>query len=128
MSTGTYQFTLNATLSNPSTSSTGQYQFTFNPSIGPITQNNLGADAGILTVGNTAVPIPIENVTTNGFLFLQNLGAVTVDFGPGTGNFTPFGRLKAGEAAVLRVQPTGLTIGFRTTSGSTQVSYTLQSD
>lgn len=74
-----------------------------------VTQNNQEEDAPTVTIPTTAggTVVSFPDLTTLGWLYMRNLDSANyVTFGPtATGALVPFGRMQAGEPAVLRLEP-----------------------
>lgn len=91
-------------------------------------QTAQGANSGILTVLTGGSVLPVGSVTSNGFLTLRNLdvtNALQLQTTTGTGGaYTVFGRLNAGEWAVLRVDPTA-TLKATALAGSPNLAFCL---
>jgi hypothetical protein len=71
-----------------------------------VTQNALGVDGRIVSVGTSEQDITFS-VTTHGYLLLRNLDDTNyIKYGPkSAGVMVEFGRLNAREVAILRVAP-----------------------
>lgn len=87
----------------------GNYRNSFAPPVLQIDQNNLGANSGIVEVGDAQEDLAFVDIGTEGLLILQNLGEFDVVYGPkesgGEGNLIPFGRLKPNEINFVRMEP-----------------------
>lgn len=91
-------------------------------------QSGTLAIGGIQNIGTSAEAFAMGEVVSSGFAFFRNVGTTNyVDIGTGTGtNFTAFLKLKAGEAAVLRLgtnAPTG-----RANTAAVNVQYKIATD
>lgn len=95
------------------------------------TQNLLAANAEVVTVPTTAggTAYTFTNLTTYGFLYLQNLDAANyVEYGPdNAGALVPFGKIGPGEVAFLRLMP-GITFRMMANTAAVQISYLLLND
>jgi hypothetical protein len=99
---------LTASLNNPSTTTTAAVlKDTFQPGSVSVNQATqlMFAEAITCTTADTA--ITFTGVTTQGYCMLQNLDTTNyVTFGPASaGAIVNFMRLKAGECAVFRLDP-----------------------
>lgn len=91
-------------------------------------QNAIGVNAEILAVPVTATAYSFASITTNGFLLIQNLDTTNfVDYGLNASGFLPFGRLKPGEFALLRLTP-GIAFMAKADTATVNVSYQLFND
>lgn len=92
-------------------------------------QAAVGAVSGIATVGTTAEALSFGDVATLGYAFLQNLDEDNfITFGPdSTGSLVPFGKLKPGEVAMLRLVP-GITFKWQADTAACKVSYLVLED
>lgn len=77
-----------------------------------IVTTNLGRHAPIVSVGTSEEDMPIGEVATAGWLLLKNLDSTNyVTWGPKSGGaMVAMGRLKAGECALFRMDPTPATL------------------
>ncbi|WP_254513842.1 hypothetical protein [Anatilimnocola floriformis] len=94
-----------------------------------ITQNTLGANSGIQTVGTSAEALAVGDVATLGLVCLLNTDATNfVQFGPDdSGTMKVVGRLKPGEAAQFRLEP-GITLKLKADTASCKVRFLLLND
>lgn len=73
---------------------------------GPITVDLNGSNAagGVQNIGTSGETLSVTDLSTAGYAFFRNLGPTNfVEIGTGTTTFVAFARLKAGEAAVMRL-------------------------
>lgn len=71
-----------------------------------ITQAVMGLHGTLVSVGTSEEDMPVGDIATNGWLFLLNLdGSNYVTYGPKDTTMTPFGRIKPGEPAAIRIEP-----------------------
>ena len=67
-----------------------------------LTGNN--ATGGVQTISTTAGTLTMGSVTTAGYGYFRNIdGTNAVELGTGTTTFVAFAKLKAGEAAIMRL-------------------------
>lgn len=66
-----------------------------------------GGNPGTVDIGTSEEDIDFGDITTEGYAVIQNLDATNyVQFGPKSGgSMVACGRLKAGEVAILRLEP-----------------------
>lgn len=97
------------TLSTTANVTLGSYKDTFNPGTLTITPAAAGAHCPIVTVGTSEEDLDVGDVgaSTQGYVILQNLDSTNyVTYGPKSGgSMVAVGRLKAGEYAILRLEP-----------------------
>lgn len=94
--------TVNGTVTN------GKYSNEFKPGTLSFDQAAVGAHAPVVSVGTSEEDLSIGDVSTPGWLFLRNLDATNyVDYGGKStgGTMVALGRIKAGDVAVLRMNP-----------------------
>lgn len=103
----------------------GGYSDTFNQNA-QFNQNAIGADASIVTVSTSGTAFTFQNVTTFGWIVLQNLDSTNyVEYGPVSGgSMIPFGQINAGEYQVFRLFP-GITFKAQADTASVQLYYQL---
>lgn len=92
-----------------------------------VTQSAIGAHAPVVTVGNGAEEdLAIGDISTLGWIKLTNLDATNyVTYGPkSAGSMVAFGRIKAGETALFRLEP-GITLRWQANTASVKVKVTL---
>jgi len=76
----------------------------FDPSTLTVTMTGTTAAGGAQTIATTVTSLGITNVSTCGYAYFRNTDATNyVEIGTGTGTFVAFAKLKAGEAAILRL-------------------------
>ena len=76
----------------------------FDPSTLTVTMTGTTAAGGVQTIGTTAETLGVTDVSTCGYAYFRNTDATNfVEIGTGTGTFVAFAKLKAGEAAILRL-------------------------
>lgn len=99
--------TLSLTVS--ATAEFGNFKDSFTPGAVTIALANQGAASGIVDVGTSEEDLSIGDVgaSTQGYLILRNLDSSNyVTYGPKSGGaMVVFGRIKPGEIAVLRLEP-----------------------
>jgi len=78
---------------------------TENPGTIQVTMSGSTATGGAQAIGTTAEAITITDVSTAGYAYFRNTSSTEyVELGTGTGgSFVAFGKLKAGEACILRL-------------------------
>ena len=83
----------------------GALAHTENPGAISVTLSGSTAIGGVQTIGTTAEVIIMNDVTSPGYAYFRNTGTTNfVELGTGTGgSFVGFAKLKAGEAAVVRL-------------------------
>lgn len=90
----------------------GNFRDTFSPGTLSITPVAVGAHCPMVTVGTSEEDLDVGDVgaSTQGYAVLQNLDAANyVTYGPkSSGAMVAMGRLKAGEIAVLRLEPSAV--------------------
>lgn len=90
----------------------GGFRDTFSPGTLSITPANVGAHCPIVSVGTSEEDLDVGDVgaSTQGFIVLQNLDATNyVTYGPkSSGAMVAVGRLRAGEIAVWRLEPSAV--------------------
>lgn len=76
------------------------------------------AVGGVQTIGTVAEVLIMNDVTSPGYGFFRNTGSTNfVEIGTGTGgSFVAFAKLKAGEAAIMRLSTTTPTAKADTSS------------
>ena len=77
----------------------------FDPSTLTVTMTGTTAAGGVQSIGYlSAETLGVTDVSTCGYAYFRNTDATNyVEIGTGTGTFVAFAKLKAGEAAVLRL-------------------------
>lgn len=99
--------TLSLTVS--ATAEFGNFKDSFTPGAVTIALANQGAASGIVDVGTSEEDLSIGDVgaSTQGYLILRNLDSSNyVTYGPKSGGaMVAMGRIKPGEIAVLRLEP-----------------------
>jgi hypothetical protein len=85
--------------------SKGSLRYTFSPPTASINLTGNAAAGGVQNVGTTTTELELINITTRGMANFVNLSTGTeIEIGAHDGsNFLPFGLLKAGEPAVIRL-------------------------
>lgn len=86
----------------------GFFRDMFQPGTIQVDQAAIGKGGYVQTIGTTEEAVSFGDVTTNGYMILRNLDTDNyVTYGPeSAGAMVVFGKLKAGEIAILRVAPT----------------------
>lgn len=105
------------------------YKETFDPGVIRVTQSAIGGHAPVLSIGTSEEVISAGDVTTLGWLCLQNLDTTNyVEVGPESGGaLVGFLRLKAGESAMMRLKP-GITIRAQANTAAVKVKMLLLQD
>lgn len=95
-----------------------------------VTQTTQLVDSGFWVVGTSEEDLALREVTTPGYMWVKNLdGANFVKYGPkSAGAMIEFGRIKAGESAIFRVGPSGVTIRAIADTGAVKLQYLLFND
>lgn len=83
----------------------GNFQQAINPGTLTVTMSGTTAAGGVQAIGTTAEAIGVTDVSTCGYAYFRNTDATNfVELGTGTGgSFVAFAKLKAGEAAIVRL-------------------------
>lgn len=105
----------------------GNYKATFDANSQQITQTTLGGHAPVWIVGSGAEEdLAIGDVSTLGWLFMRNLDSANyVTYGPKSGgSMVAFGRIKAGEAIAIRLEP-GITLRAQANTAPVKVQVLL---
>jgi len=89
----------------------------------------IGAASGIQSIGTSEENLVTTDITTNGFLILQNLDSTNyVDYGlDNAGTMRGIGRIKAGEFAWLRMKP-ATSLRLQANGGAVQIRFLLLND
>lgn len=89
----------------------GDFKEAINPGSLTIDQATIGKGGYVQTIGTTNEALVVGDVATLGYCYLRNLDATNaVEYGPDSGGaMISFGKLKAGEVAILRLTP-GITV------------------
>jgi hypothetical protein len=88
-----------------------------------VTQTTQGFEGKVVIVGNSAEEdLALGDIATNGFIYLKNLDTTNyVTYGPKSGGvMVGFGKLKAGEATILRMN-TGVTLRWQANAANVKV-------
>jgi hypothetical protein len=118
------QITMSANLAN------GTLKDSFQPGTVQVTQNAKGEFAITASVGTSEQDLTVpSDLVTLGYAFLRNLDAANfVEYGPkSAGVMVPFGKLKAGEVACVRLFP-GITIRWKADTAPVQVQIKILND
>lgn len=93
------------------------------------TQAAIGGHGPVLSIGTSEEDFPVGDVTVLGWLYLKNLDSTNyVTYGPKSGGaMVAFGRLEAGESALLRLEP-GITIRGLANTAACKVKMLLLQD
>ena len=84
----------------------GDYNQEVNPGLIQIDQTTQGACGGIVEIGTEEETLEFLDIATEGYLYLRNLDDTNyVTYGPDYAGLVAFGKLKAGEWALLRLAP-----------------------
>lgn len=106
----------------------GDYKNDINPGQKQIDQSAQGASSGIVNVGTSEENLVFTDITTEGYLYLQNLDDTNyVTYGPDATGMVAFGRLNPGEVAVMRVEPS-ITIVAQANTAAVNVMYLMLED
>lgn len=71
----------------------------------------IGEGGGVQIIGTSAETVDLGDISYPGYVYLENLDSTNyVDYGPDSGGMVTMGRLLAGECAVLRLAPSGVTL------------------
>jgi len=83
----------------------GSLAHTENPGAISVTLSGTNATGGVQNIGTTAEALTMGDVSSPGYAYFRNTGTTNfVELGTGTGgSFVGFAKLKAGEAAVIRL-------------------------
>jgi hypothetical protein len=80
------------------------YRETFDPRTVSVTMSGTTVTGGVQSIGTSAEAIVMNDVSSAGYAAFRNTGSSDIDLGTGTGtSFVGFGRVKAGEVAVMRL-------------------------
>jgi hypothetical protein len=73
-----------------------------------VSQSAVGRGGSAQSIGTSEEVVDFGDITTNGYAFIRNLDPANyVVYGPESGGaMVVFGKLKAGEFALLRISPT----------------------
>jgi hypothetical protein len=75
-----------------------------------VDQTAIGEGGSVQVVGTTEEALDFGDVSTLGWLYLENLDDTNfVEYGPDSTGMVAFGKLEAGECAILRLKP-GITV------------------
>jgi len=110
--------------------SNGNLKEDANPGNLSVDQTTQGSNGGVLIIGQAAEEtISFTDITSEGYLYLRNLdGTNYIKYGPDSGgSMVDFGKLKAGECAVLRLYP-GLTLKAQADTADCKLQYLLLDD
>lgn len=122
---------MSLTLNIVATLENGNLREQFNPGGGTLTvdQSTALAFGGTFGLTTTEEVLSAGDVSTLGYMFLQNMDATnSILYGPESGGaLVAFGKLKPGEAAVIRLQ-TGITIRAKTAAGTATLFYKIIND
>jgi hypothetical protein len=85
------------------------------------------ATGGVQSIGTTGETLSVTDLGTAGYAYFRNLGPTNyVDLGTGTTTFVAFARLKAGEAAIMRLGTAAPTA--RANTAAVNLQYYILSD
>lgn len=119
------------TLSMQADLTNGRLRESFIPNGGSIqvTQTTARAFGGTFGLTTSEEVLSAGDVATLGWMFLQNMDDTNnVIYGPESGGaLVPFGLLKPGEAAAIRLQ-TGITIRAKAAAGTPDLFYKILAD
>jgi hypothetical protein len=109
----------------------GKLRERFSPNGGSfsVTQSTARAFGGTFGLTTSEEVLSAGDVSTLGYMFLQNMDSTNnVIYGPeSSGALVPFGLLKPGESAVIRLQ-TGITIRAKASAGTPDLFYKILAD
>lgn len=110
------KISLSATLNN------GFLQESFSPGSLSVDQAVRGSHASTVSVGTSEEDLPVGDVATLGYLFLRNIDTTNyVTYGPKSGgSMVAFGRIRAGEVAMIRLEP-GITLRWIANTAAVKV-------
>jgi hypothetical protein len=113
---------IRATLRVSRTQSSDSFKFEFNPGTVQVDQAAVGEGGQVYTIGTSEEAISFVDITTEGWLTMQNLDATNyVDWGPEDGGaMIEMGRMEAGEPAAMRMFP-GATLRLKANTAACQV-------
>lgn len=94
-----------------------------------VNQTTLQFHGTVVSVGTTEEDLTTGDIATLGFIYLKNLDAANfVQWGPDSGgSMVPIGRLKAGESAILRLEP-GVTLRWIADTAAVKVLTKIYND
>lgn len=118
------KLTLSARLQN------GTLKSAFTPGTVSVDQSAAGEFTLVSSVGTSEQDLTVPaDIATLGYAFLQNLDATNyVEYGPkSSGAMVPFGKLKAGEVACVRLDP-GITLRWKADTAPVKVQITIYND
>lgn len=93
-----------------------------------ITQDTLFYHGTVVSVGTSEEDLAIGDIATLGWLYLKNLDATNyVTYGPKDTTMKAFGRIEAGEFAILRLEP-GITLRWQANTAAVKVLVKLYND
>lgn len=110
------KITVSTTLTN------GYFKDTNQPGTISVTQAAIGAHMPVVSVGTAEEDLTTGDISTLGWVYLRNMDTTNyVTLGPKSGGaMVAFGRLKAGEVAVLRLEP-GITLRWQANTAAVKV-------
>ena len=119
------EITVNASLSVRNAAHIESYE----PSAKRVTQAAIGGHGPIIDVGTSEEDFSAGDVTTLGWVFFHNLDTANyVRIGPKSGGaMVPLIRLRAGEFAVLRLEP-GITLRAQANTAAVKLKMLLLQD
>lgn len=91
-----------------------------------VVQTGQGTHAGVAVVGTSEEDLGIGDISTLGYLYIKNLDSTNfITYGPKSGGvMIDFGRLRAGEHAVIRLEP-GITLRWVADTANVKVEFLL---
>jgi len=104
----------------------GNHKEVFAPGQKSYDQSTQGAHAPVVSVGTSEEDLSVGDIGTLGWLVLHNLDTTNyVQWGPKSGgSMVAIGRIKAGEIAVLRLEP-GITLRWVANTAACKVKVLL---
>ena len=92
-----------------------------NPGVLSVDMSGSNATGGVQAIGTSGETLSVTDVATPGYAYFRNLGPTNfVELGTGTSTFVSFAKLKAGEAAILRLGTTAPTARAKTAAVNLQ--------
>ena len=100
----------------------GNWKDQFKPGTLKFDVSGVGQDGGIVEVGTSEEDLSLPNVSTLGWVFMRNLDATNyVTYGPKDTTMKAFGRIKAGEVAMFRLEP-GITLRWQANTAAVRIA------
>lgn len=108
----------------------GNHKESFGSGTFRVDQDAIGAHSPVVIVGTSEEVMAVGDVSTLGWLFLQNLDDTNyVTYGPddGGGSMVAFGRIEPGELHAFRLEP-GITMRWQADTADVKVKMLLLED